>query len=70
MDESTERLDGDTEPYNPTYFEMVVTHQLHRIWELQIAQLLMLAETDDDREFINEIVAAQQRGEYKQPIQW
>ena len=70
MNEPTERLDDDTDTPHISYSDMVVAHMLHRIWELQIAQCLLAAETEEDREFINEIVANQQRGEYMQEFTW
>lgn len=54
----------------PTYFEMVVIHQLHRMWELQIATAMLLADDDDEREFIQSLVDKQLTGDYQTPMQW
>lgn len=70
MTDNSDATQDDVDVLEPTYFEMVVTHQLHRMWELQIVTAMLLAETDEEREFVQSVVDKQLTGDYQTPMQW
>jgi hypothetical protein len=54
----------------PSYFETAVIHQLHRTWELQALQLMMLATTEEDKQAIQTVIDHQLNSNYATDMPW
>jgi hypothetical protein len=54
----------------PSYFETAVIHQLHRTWELQALQLMMLAKTEEEKQAIQTIIDQQLSSNYATDMPW
>lgn len=65
-----EPTDEPTRDQQQAYFEYVVTHMLHRIWELQATSLLLSAKTDEDRQAVQSLIDKQREQDYITPLDW
>ena len=59
-----------SEPEPPPYFEYALLHTLHRIWETQFAALMVQAQTDEDKQAVQELIERQLKQEYTIPFPW